>query len=108
MRDHAQDVRRGAENERSAPREPAGRHQTFDSLVRIKTSSDGDPTDPEVPVAKRQLRASKRRSELLTTAVAVALLLLGLVLVFATGRQVSRQQPEGATSRAASRASPGP
>jgi hypothetical protein len=95
MKPNAQDVRWFSEqavSHREPSRSPPGRDSTLDSSVRLKTS-DKDPTDPEVPTAKRLSRATTRRTHLLVTGVAIALFLLGMVLLFETGRRVTRSAP---------------
>jgi hypothetical protein len=102
MKTDAQDVRRHPPARGSGEAAPGARRDaSFESSVRIKTSDDADSTDPEVPTAKRLRRASHRRAEILTTAVAVSLFLLGVVLVYETGRQVSRERPESSSAGAA-------
>src|SRR3954452_11087348 len=103
MSRNAHDVRRvsvEATSGREPSRAPPGRDLAFESSVRIKTR-DANPTDPEVPAAKRVRRASTFRSQLLIAAVAIVLFGLGMVLLYETGRQLTRPSSQTVSEPAA-------
>ena len=70
----------------------------FASAGRPLRAAASDPTDPEVPNAKRKRDARRRRSFVLAGSAVVGLVLFVLFLIWKTGRQVtSGQLPESSS-----------
>src|SRR3954447_6733383 len=69
----------------------AGRRSdpSLTSSFRLKTPHS-DPTDPQVPTAKRRRHATSRRSLILVVFVMIAMSAVGIVLLFQVGKSASR------------------
>jgi hypothetical protein len=71
--------------------------------VRQKTGKRAEPTEPEVPSAKRVRETRRQRSMVLVGSAIVCLVSIALFLLYKTGRQVTtlpkgRAQEQGAAS----------
>jgi hypothetical protein len=86
------DVEHGSHRDEKAagPHTPTGTPQRPGSTRPMaRTGKRADPTEPEVPSAKRVRAIRKQRSLLLIGAAIMALLSIVLFLLYKTGRQVT-------------------
>jgi hypothetical protein len=76
--------------ERAGPHTPSGTPmQPSSSRPLARTGKRADPTEPEVPSAKRVREIKKQRSLLLVGSAIAVLLAIVLVLLYKTGQQVT-------------------
>jgi hypothetical protein len=60
----------------------------------LRSEGRTDPTDPEVPDAKRRRAQRRRRSMVFATVAVAGLAIVALALLFHIGRQVTDAEPE--------------
>ncbi len=77
-------------SEKAGPHTPSGTPmRPSSSRPPSRTTKRADPTEPEVPSAKRVREIKKQRSLLLVGSAIAALLAIVLVLLYKTGQQVT-------------------
>jgi hypothetical protein len=75
---------------RGARRDDAGRTSTTSNLGSfVRVSKRAEPTEPEVPSAKRVHALHRQRSTLVAAAAVTGLFVLVLVLLYKTGRKIT-------------------
>jgi len=103
------DVEHGSRRDEKAagPRTPTStRSRTGSTRPVSRATKRADPTEPEVPSAKRVLAIRKQRSLVLVGSAIVALLAIVLFLLYKTGQQVTTLPAASATASASLGVSP--